>query len=406
MAVNGIYEPNDKFPFDKLNLTAPTVLSGGNYFIKYLVQGAPLYIQPPKCKTRGGITKSGKRNYCDLVFTNENEDFIRWMEDIESHSCRSIYSHREKWFETEMDLPEIENYFAAPLKSYKSGKFYLARTNIPTRLGKMTLKIYDESEQDVDPETIGENTEIITILEVQGIKCSARSFQIEMEVKQMMVLRPTNLFERCILGKGRTDPPVSEPTHSQVHAGTETLEPVNDQDHILDNKQIKATEEPLVETVQSNDQTNFSQFLESTEYRDPTVLTETMSVNLSRDPSNDPSVDLSRDPSNDLSRDPSADLSSDLSSDPSNESGSSTLDDLEVDLHVDTLPEDETFQIKARNEVYYAMYREARQKAKIARTMALAAYLEAKQIKSTYNLDDIDESDDDGNEDQELSAEQ
>ena len=402
MAVNGIYEPNDKFPFDKLNLTAPTVLSGGNYFIKYLVQGAPLYIQPPKCKTRGGITKSGKRNYCDLVFTNENEDFIRWMEDLESHSCRSIYSHREKWFETEMDLPEIENYFAAPLKSYKSGKFYLARTNIPTRLGKMTLKIYDESEQDVDPETIGENTEIITILEVQGIKCSARSFQIEMEVKQMMVLRPTNLFERCILGKGRTDP-LSEPTFSQVHVETTRPVPIQGFDQDQYQEQMDPAEERLTERVQSKDPTNFSQLLENTDPMYPMDLTD-----LKESLYKDPSVDLSRDPSVDLSRDPSVDLSNDLSK----VSGPYTLDDLEVDLNIDILPEDETVQIKARNEVYYSMYREARQKAKIARTMALAAYLEAKQIKSTYNLDDIEESDDENddlnnwNEDQELSSEQ
>ena len=356
MATNGIYEPNDKFPFDKLTLTAPTVLSGGNYFIKYLVQGAPLYIQPPKCKTRGGITKSGKRNYCDLVFTNENEDFIRWMEDLETHTCRTIYNHREKWFETEMDLPEIENYFAAPLKSYKSGKFYLARTNIPTRLGKMTLKIYDESEQDVDPETIGENTDIITILEVQGIKCSARSFQIEMEVKQMMVLRPINLFERCILGKSRSEEPIPSGVMLETPIVTVTPIPTTEtpsscQDVILDNQSQPVEEEPSL--VQSVDTTKFSQSLETEEHG-------------SNDPLNDPSIDEPY-----------------------------TLDELEVDLNIDTLPEEDTFQIKARNEVYYTMYREARQKAKMARSVALAAYMEAKHIKTTYNLDDIDESDDD-----------
>jgi hypothetical protein len=39
------------------------------------------------------------------------------------------------------------------------------------------------------------------------------------------------------------------------------------------------------------------------------------------------------------------------------------------------------------------MYREARRKAKYARELALASYLEAKNIKNKYMLDDIDDSD-------------
>jgi hypothetical protein len=47
------------------------------------------------------------------------------------------------------------------------------------------------------------------------------------------------------------------------------------------------------------------------------------------------------------------------------------------------------------------MYEEARQKAKVARDLALSAYLEAQQIKNKYMLDDVldssssDESDND-----------
>jgi hypothetical protein len=48
------------------------------------------------------------------------------------------------------------------------------------------------------------------------------------------------------------------------------------------------------------------------------------------------------------------------------------------------------------------MYREARRKAKYARELALASYLEAKNIKNKYMLDDIgdsDESDESGESD-------
>jgi len=53
----------------------------------------------------------------------------------------------------------------------------------------------------------------------------------------------------------------------------------------------------------------------------------------------------------------------------------------------------ETFKLKKPNQVYYEIYKKAREKAKEAKKNAILAYLEMKNIKKTYMLDDIDESD-------------
>ena len=71
-----IYETNDSFDFSKLTLNPPMVVSGGNYFIKYQMNGSNLYIQPPECKLRGQISKNSKRPFCDLLFSQENFSFI------------------------------------------------------------------------------------------------------------------------------------------------------------------------------------------------------------------------------------------------------------------------------------------------------------------------------------------
>ena len=54
----------------------------------------------------------------------------------------------------------------------------------------MVLKIYDENENIVDSETLKENENVATILEIQGIRCSPRMFQIDMEMKQLLILMP------------------------------------------------------------------------------------------------------------------------------------------------------------------------------------------------------------------------
>jgi len=347
-----IYDTNDAFDFNNLLLIKPTSMTGGNYFIKCLVNSGPLYIQPPKCNTKQGIIKAGKRYYSDLMFTNEHENFIRWMENLENHCQAYIYKNREKWFDGDMELHDIENYFTSPLKIYKSGNYYLCRINITNNaLGKHTLKIYDEHENEIDIDKVDDKTKAITILEIQGIKCSSRSFQIEIELKQMMVLEDqTNLFEKCII-KPKTN---------------------------IKQKDTVVQEEPVIETITAaiiDEDNNLDQ--QNTEEADQNKEDEAVA---------EENIVVDTTP-----QEPNADIELESII----ESSTNEIDGIqEVEFNLEELDEKESVQLKQRNEVYYDMYREARKKAKRARDLALSSYLEAKRIKNTYMLDDIRDSDD------------
>lgn len=65
----------------------------------------------------------------------------------------------------------------------------------------------------------------------------------------------------------------------------------------------------------------------------------------------------------------------------------------EVEIDVPTEP-DTAISLVPRNDVYYAMYKEAIQKANEARELAISSYLEARQIKDTYLLDCETDSED------------
>lgn len=361
-----IYDTNEPFDFNKLVLTKPAPVTGGNYFIKCLVNNGPLYIQPPKCKTRQGILKAGKRFYTDLIFTNEDENFIQWMENLENNCQQFIYNNREKWFDGEMELHDIENYFTSPLKIFKSGKFYIARTNISTVLGKIGLKIYHENENEVPMENINDKTNIMTILEVQGIKCSTRSFQIELEMKQLMVLKPQDLFEKCIIKtKNSNMKPSIDAKPSIDNLGHQDV--VIENDIIVDTPLNIPIEREYLENMDSslssikNDEIKIDleppQMAETSEKQANLGETSTIQDNLDKIP-------------------------------PIETDGIE-----EVEFNLEELEKADEIQIKKRNDIYYEMYREARQKAKVARDLALSAYLEVKRIKNTYMLDDIDDSD-------------
>jgi len=350
--MTNIYDPTSTFNFNKLTLNKPLLISG-NYFIKYSIDGNPLYIQPPKSSIKQMILhKSSKKSYCDLLFSQENEEFIKWMETLEVYSQEIIFKNRTEWFETELEMVDIENSFTSPLKSYKSGTYYVCRTNMTQRLGKITVKIYDESETDIPIEDISGNKTVITILELQGIKCSAKNFLIEIELKQMMVLNPVDLFEKCIL-------------KTSVTKKEESNIPKTD---------ITKTDIPPSDNVSKEDDIS-----NMDSYTDTPIPELKIDTDLGKSDKPPEDSEESHD-SEMIPKDEPIKMDNELT---------------EIDFDLAEISDTETLQIKARDHVYYELYRKAKQKAKIAKDLALSAYLEAKEIKNKYMLEDVSESDSD-----------
>lgn len=287
------------------------------------------------------------------MFTNENEKFIQWMENLEIYCQKCIYDNREQWFETELDNHDIENSFISPFKLYRSGKYYLVRTTIPNILGKSSLKIYDEYENEVEFENLKENNDIMTILEIQGIKCSARSFQIEIEVKQMLLLKPSNIFEKCVI------------KHSYDNKSTLSNTTLSISNTPVINECKNKTVSLEINYTDSNNENNLGENEEKDENNEIKDLEE-----------NEEKVNEENDEIEHL------------------ENHESEKDICEIDFNLDEIAETETVQLKNRNDVYYKMYKDAREKAKQARDLALSSFLEAKRIKNTYMLDDIDSDSD------------
>jgi len=345
-----IHDTNELMDFEKqITFLSPKSISSGNYLIKcFHTNQTPLFIQSPKCISKQGIVKAGKKLYCDLVFSYDDEFFLRWIEQFESFCQNKIFENRSTWFDSELEIHDIENSFLPSLKIFKSGKQHILRTNIPLRLGKCSLKIYDENEDDVDPDKIIENTKIMTIIEIQGIKCSSRSFQIEYEIKQMMLLNPVDIFEKCLFPIKKRNDEIS---------------------------------------IQKNDLGKLKQEIESINV----IQTDLEDIK------ND-NTELTLDLGNRNEIEPSLFLKNEYLEEEQNDLAkiSKTIDtDLcEIDLVMPENNEEDILKLKNRNAVYFEMYREAKRKAKLARDFALSAYLEAKRIKNTYLMDETFVSDD------------
>jgi hypothetical protein len=71
------------------------------------------------------------------------------------------------------------------------------------------------------------------------------------------------------------------------------------------------------------------------------------------------------------------------------------LDIQDIALDSFDVEDDEKISLRKPSEVYHELYKVALEKAKQAKQVAVQAYLEAKRIRHTYLIDEMDSSDED-----------
>jgi len=367
--MENIIEPNETFDFSKLSLAHPTGIQGGAYFTKIEHNKKPLYIQTSKSQTRQGFVKTGKKYYCDLMFDKNAESLINWFENLETRCQQLIFERRDTWFQNSLEESDIETAFNSIIRVYKSGKFYLVRTSIKNNHNNLpTIKIYNEQEIPLTMDDIKTETNIISILEVQGIKFTSRNFQIDIELKQIMVLDDEPIFENCLIKTSKKNDFVQQSIKKETTLEDIKLdEPNNNQDFDLENLDIDVKSNDNLEEIKQEDVNSENNLEELEEFNI-----------IEQEPKEDnDSLDLEIE-----------DLTEDIEE---------NTDELKEINNLDLSMENnlETLQLKKPNQVYFELYKEARNKAKIAKKNALLAYLEAKNIKKTYMLENLNDSDSD-----------
>jgi hypothetical protein len=377
--MENIVEPNETFDFNQLTLAHPSGVQGGAYFTKIEYNKKPLYIQTTKGQTRQGFVKTGKKYYCDLMFDKNSETLLNWFENLEERCQNLLYEKRYEWFQNNLEKNDIETAFNSSIRIYKSGKFYLIRTNIKnTRNDEPAVKIYNENEVVLNMSHITNETNIISILEIQGIKFTSRNFQIEIELKQVMVLNNEPLFNNCLIKT--TKPKIDLERNNILDTNLDKLENIsikhenkanaldNHLDNVLDNVLDNDLDNDLDNKLENHKLENHK--LENHK------LENHLDNHLDNKLDNELNINLDFEDLDEINNDDNDELK-------------------EVTINTNLENTLESIQLKKPNQVYFELYVEARKKAKEAKKNAIMAYLEVKNIKKTYMIDNSIDSDSD-----------
>jgi hypothetical protein len=388
--MENIIEPSENFDFLNLSLSNPVAIQGGAYFTKILNNNNPLYIQTTRSSTRQGLVKSGKRYYGDLMFDNSSAPLINWFENLETRCQKLIHAKSEEWFQNALDISDIENAFNSTIRIYKSGKYYLVRANVKNNaMNEPSIKIYDDNEIPLAITEITSEKNIISILEIQGIKFTSRNFQIEIEVKQIMVLKNELLFNNCMIKTGNSSNKITGKINDTLEE-EDILRPAS----FKKNDEIMCDLEPSLNVTEEINKDEIKKLTEEIAELEgessPLVEEENDSIHFEKE-----EEILVVDPVSILiptKKELKVELLGELE-----EVEDITDTDLKEFDVTTTLQENnvETIKLKKPNQVYFELYKEAKKKAKLAKRSAIIAYLEAKNIKKTYMIENVNDSDSD-----------
>lgn len=395
-----ILETNSGFDFSKLSLGSPQSIQGGSYFTKLSYEGNDAYVQFPKCKTKQGITQTEKKYQCDLLYeTSTDGELNEWLETLEITCQKLIYNKRQVWFNTELELNDIENSFSNCARLYKSGRHFLIRCHInkPINSRQNGCSVYDEDESVLTFSDVDNIKDIIPLLKLEGIKFSSKNFQIEFSIVQMMILKERQEIKQCLIkinNKTKTN------SKNTLHDVSNHLERNKQND-----KQNDKTKEETIDLSfykkeeSSNENDNSEEEISNSEDSNES-LEDFEEI---KDKEKDKEQETKKNIQQNIQSFNSPHLKNlEKVEEKKTQPIQNTLDkniksdnyELEiVDFNFSNITD--TIKIKKPNEVYYEIYKVAREKAKLAKKLAMEAYLEAQNIKTKFMLDDLDESDED-----------
>ena len=411
--MENIVQPNNmvNFDFSNISLKNPRPVQGGSFLSTIKHNNEALIIQTPKIKTKKGITQTNKHIYADLVFENDDNEFIEWIESLQENVRDIILTKSDNWFHDPVTLDEIEYNWNDAFRTYKQTK-QLLRTFIHKSKGisNNTLKIYDSDYKSKHINDIKSDTSIICILEITGLKFSSTTFQLDFCLRQVMILEDKPIFNEPLIKISKEEVVSKE---------------VGEKNVVFNEKNEEITLEKLEESLENLEKTDQDIQVKVEKIKTETdISSNILGENLEevsdikkekQEVKNLVTVDESKESDLKQVTDKNILTENNEISQFTNSVEEVNLDDLEKEVEPNdinknkdelqevnlTFDEDDAITLKNPNEIYLDIYKQAREKAKKAKQEAIKAYLEAKRIKELYMLEIVDSSEDESDSEEE-----
>ena len=179
---------HDELDFKKINYNKPEK-QGVIYYAAMNYDNKPFYLQTPKMSCKNGFQEilNSKNSLLDLEPINMDYSFYDSLISLDEKNVKCTFENNKDWFGKNIPLEIIDNMYKRNNKPVKKDSKPQFSFKIPLIKDKVQCQIYDQKRVCVDFNKINENTEVVLILHVKGLKFLKQHYYCDIYISQVKV---------------------------------------------------------------------------------------------------------------------------------------------------------------------------------------------------------------------------
>ena len=170
---------------------------GPSYYspIGYGDTNDPLYIQTPKIKCLHSISdvKEKTNPFLEVEIPNGKYDIYEFFMNMDDHNIKTTYKNRLEWFSKDLPLEAVDDMYKRTVQPFKKNSNPKLKFRLPVIKGKIMCNVYNQQKVFVDLDEIKEDSEVILILHIRGLKILKQYFYCDCYVSQIKLFQPENI---------------------------------------------------------------------------------------------------------------------------------------------------------------------------------------------------------------------
>ena len=182
----------DDVDVHSINYSKPEKI-GQSYFaaMSYGDGLKPLYIQTPKlkCKTNVNDIKDKKAPHLEVEIPSGKYDMYDLFLSLDDKNIKTTYEKSEEWFKKELSLEAIDEMYKRSSRPFKKNVNPTLKFRIPIVKNEIKCGVYNQKRVFVDVNEVKEDSEVILILHVRGLKILKSVFYCDCYISQIKLFQ-------------------------------------------------------------------------------------------------------------------------------------------------------------------------------------------------------------------------
>tara|TARA_B100000035_G_C20973132_1_gene541960 strand:+ start:258 stop:1016 length:759 start_codon:yes stop_codon:yes gene_type:complete len=197
------------FKYDDIDLSKITYKKpekqGSFYYSSISYNNKPLHIQCPKMKSTITGSEILKKNPTNLMCEPINNDFsfYDFFLGIDDRNIKETFKKNKEWFDKQIPLELIDDMYKRTIKPVKKDCKPSFSFKIPIIKNKVQCQIYDQNKICQDITRINEDSELIFVLHIRGLKFLKQNYYCDCYISQIKLTISNddkyNIFTECII---------------------------------------------------------------------------------------------------------------------------------------------------------------------------------------------------------------